>query len=78
VADLERDLGTATVDLATDGRQFSQVSNQLQEVSEEATRLHESNAKLSEDLEGESSRCIPSPSHLSFDSWCVLTCFMSF
>jgi hypothetical protein len=29
VLDLERDLGTATTDLATAGRQFSQVSNQL-------------------------------------------------
>jgi hypothetical protein len=27
VADLEQDLGTATVDLATAGRQFSQVTN---------------------------------------------------
>jgi hypothetical protein len=38
VLDLERDLGTATTDLATAGRQFSQVSNQLQVVSEEATQ----------------------------------------
>jgi hypothetical protein len=36
VADLECDLCTATVDLETAGHQFSQVSNQLQEVSEEA------------------------------------------
>jgi chromosome segregation ATPase len=62
VVDLERDLGTATVDLAPAGRQFSQVSNQIQVVSEEVTRLRESNAKLSEDLEGESSRCFRSPS----------------
>jgi hypothetical protein len=54
VSELECDLGIATTDLATAGRQFSQVSNQLQVVSEEATRLRESNTKLSEDLEGES------------------------
>jgi chromosome segregation ATPase len=64
VLDLERDLGTTTVDLAVAGRQFSQVSNQLQEVSEEATRLRKNNAKLSKDLEGESSRGFPSPSPL--------------
>jgi hypothetical protein len=55
-------LGTATVDLETAGHQFSQVSNQLQEISEEATRLRESNAKLSEDLEGELFRCFLTPS----------------
>jgi hypothetical protein len=54
VSELERDLGTATTDLATADRLFSQVTNQLQVVSEEATRLRESNAKLSEDLKGES------------------------
>jgi hypothetical protein len=57
VTELERDLGTATMDLATVGRQFSQVTNQLQVVSEEATRLRENNAKLSEDLVGESRGC---------------------
>jgi hypothetical protein len=46
VSELERDLGTATADLATAGRQFFLVSNQLQEVSEQATRLRGSNAKL--------------------------------
>jgi uncharacterized protein YoxC len=66
VADLERVLGTAALDLATAGRQFSQVTNQLQAITEEATRLRKSNAKLSEDLEGESSRRFPSPSHLLF------------
>jgi hypothetical protein len=40
--------------LETAGYQFSQVTNQLQVVSEEAMQLRESNAKLSEDLEGES------------------------
>jgi hypothetical protein len=29
VSELERDLGTTTMDLATAGRQFSQVMNQL-------------------------------------------------
>jgi uncharacterized protein YoxC len=60
--------GGAAVDLATIGRHFSQVTNQLHVVTEEATRLRESNAKLSEDLEGKSSRHFPSPSHLSFAS----------
>jgi chromosome segregation ATPase len=54
VSRLERDLGTATTDLATTSHQFSQVTNQLQVVSEEATQLRESNAKLSQDLESES------------------------
>jgi hypothetical protein len=36
VSELERDLGTATTDLATTCRQFSQVTNQLQVVTEEA------------------------------------------
>jgi uncharacterized protein YoxC len=53
VSELERDLGTATTDLAIAGRQFSQVTNQLQVVSKEATQLRERNAKLSQDLEGE-------------------------
>jgi uncharacterized tellurite resistance protein B-like protein len=42
------------MNLAMAGRQFSQVTNQLQVVSEEATQLRESNTKLSRDLEGES------------------------
>jgi hypothetical protein len=63
VSELECDLGIATTDLATVGHQFSQVSNQLQEISEEATRLCESNAKLSEDLEGESHGCFLPLSH---------------
>jgi hypothetical protein len=53
VSELERDLGTATTDLAIAGRQFSQVTNQLQVVSKEATQLRERNAKLSQGLEGE-------------------------
>jgi hypothetical protein len=44
----------ATTDLATMGRQFSQVTNQLQMVIEEVAQLHDNNAKLSQDLEGES------------------------
>jgi chromosome segregation ATPase len=74
VSDLESELGTAPVDLATSGRNFSQVSNQLQEVSEEATRLRESNAKLSEDLDGESSRCFLSPFSSLSASQRALTC----
>jgi chromosome segregation ATPase len=62
VSELERDLGNATADLAAAGRKFSQISNQLQEVFEGATRLCESNAKLSEDLEGESCGCFLSSS----------------
>jgi hypothetical protein len=44
----------ATTDLATTSRQFSQVTNQLQVVTEKASRLRDSNAKLSHDLEGKS------------------------
>jgi chromosome segregation ATPase len=53
VSELECDLGRATTDLVTAGRQFSQVTNQLQVVSEEATVLRDNDAKLSQDLEGE-------------------------
>jgi hypothetical protein len=35
-------------------RQLSQATNQLQVVTEEASRLQRSNAKLSQDLEGKS------------------------
>jgi hypothetical protein len=42
------------MDLATTGRQFSQVMNQLLVVTEEAAQLRDNNAKLSQDLEGES------------------------
>jgi hypothetical protein len=54
VSEVERDLGTATTDLVTAGRQFSQVTKKLQVVSKEAMQPRESNAKLSQDLEGES------------------------
>jgi hypothetical protein len=54
VLELESDLSAATTDLATTSRQFSQVTNQLQVASEEASRLRDSNAKLSQDLEGKS------------------------
>jgi hypothetical protein len=40
--------------LATTRRQFSQPTNQLQVVTEEASRLQSSNAKLSQDREGKS------------------------
>jgi hypothetical protein len=52
VSELESDLSTATTDLATTSRQFSQVTNQLQVATEEVSRLRDSNAKLSQDLEG--------------------------
>jgi chromosome segregation ATPase len=73
VSELERDLGTATTDLATAGCQFSQVTNQLQVVFEEATRLRENNAKMSEDLVGESRGCFLSLSHSLLISCHVLT-----
>jgi hypothetical protein len=38
--------------LATTSRQFSQVTNQLQVATEEVSRLQDSNAKLSQDLDG--------------------------
>jgi chromosome segregation ATPase len=52
VSELERDLGTTTTDLATAGHQFSQLTDQLQVVTEEATQLRNANAKLSQDLDG--------------------------
>jgi chromosome segregation ATPase len=54
VSKLERDLGTATTDLATTGHQFSRVTNQLQVVTEKVAQPRDNNAKLSQDLEGES------------------------
>jgi hypothetical protein len=52
VLELESDSRTATTDLETVSRQFSQATNQLQVVTEEALWLQNSNAKLSQDLEG--------------------------
>jgi hypothetical protein len=74
--DLERDLATAGVDFATTNRQFSEVANQLQVVSEEATRLRENNTKLSEDLEGESARPFLLPFLLLACHSLVLTCLL--
>jgi hypothetical protein len=54
VLELESDLQTATTGLATTSRQLSQVTNQLQAATEEASWLQDSNAKLSQDLEGKS------------------------
>jgi hypothetical protein len=54
VLELQSDLRTTTTDLATTSHQFSQATNQLQVVTEEASRLQSSNAKLSQDLEGKS------------------------
>jgi septal ring factor EnvC (AmiA/AmiB activator) len=52
MSELESDLRTATTDLATTSRQLSQVTNQLQVATEEVSRLQDSNAKLSQDLDG--------------------------
>jgi chromosome segregation ATPase len=54
VSELQNDLRTAMTDLATTSRQFSQATNQLQVVTEEASRPQRSNTKLSQDLEGKS------------------------
>jgi hypothetical protein len=74
VTDLESDLATAGVDLATANHQFSEDANLLHVVFEEATRLRENNAKLSEDLEGESDRPFFSPYLLLACFLFVLTC----
>jgi hypothetical protein len=52
MSELESDLRTATTDLATTSRQFSQVANQFQVATEEVSRLQDSNAKLSQELDG--------------------------
>jgi predicted nucleic acid-binding Zn-ribbon protein len=75
VSELEHDLGTATTDLATAGRQFFQVTNQLQVVSEEATHLRESNTKLLQDLGGELCGRFLSLFHSLLASCDVLTCW---
>jgi chromosome segregation ATPase len=69
VSELEIDLRTATTDLATTSRQFSQTTNQLQVVTEEASRLQSSNTKLSQDLEGKSD----GPQALVYLSACFLS-----
>jgi chromosome segregation ATPase len=74
VSELERDLGTAMTDLAMAGCQFSQVTNQFQVVSEEATHLRESNAKLSQDVEGKSRGCFLSLFRSLLASCHILTC----
>jgi hypothetical protein len=75
VSELEHDLGSATTDLATAGRQFSQVTSQLQVVSEGATWLRENNSKLSKDLEAEPRGCLLSLSRSLLVSCHVLTCW---
>jgi hypothetical protein len=52
VSELESDLRMATTDLVTTSCQFSQVTSQLQVAIEEVSRLQDSNAKLSQDLDG--------------------------
>jgi hypothetical protein len=66
---LESDLRTAMTDLATTSRQFSQVMNQLQVATEEVSRRQDSNAKLSQDLDGK----LDGPPALDW----FRTCFMS-
>jgi chromosome segregation ATPase len=75
VSELEQLLGTATMDLATAGRQFSQGTNQLQVVSEEAMPLRESNTKLLQDLEGELRSCCRSLFRSLLASCHILTCW---
>jgi ATP-dependent Lon protease len=57
------------MDLAMTSRQFSQATNQLQVVTEEALRLQSSNAKLSQDLKGKSD----DPPVLAYLSACLLS-----
>jgi hypothetical protein len=76
VTNLECDLATAGVDLATAHHQFSEVAKQLQVVSEEATRLREDNAKLSQDLDGELVRPFFSPLLLVAGSLFDLICLL--
>jgi predicted nucleic acid-binding Zn-ribbon protein len=58
VSELEHDLGTATTDLATTNRQFSQVTDKLQVVTKEAEQLRDSHVKLSQDLDGKSNHSL--------------------
>jgi chromosome segregation ATPase len=67
VSELERDLGTAMTDLAMVGRQFSQITNQLQVVFEEATQLRESNASY---------RRIMRVSHVATVFLCFARCWL--
>jgi hypothetical protein len=69
VLELEGDLRTTTMDLATMSRQFSQATDQLQVVTEKVSRLQNSNAKLSQDLEGKSD----DPPVLAYLSACFLS-----
>jgi hypothetical protein len=73
VSELERDLGTATSDLATTSCQFSQVTNQFQVATEEAARLRDANVKLSQDLDGKSGDPLLPLSSLPFIPCQVLT-----
>jgi uncharacterized phage infection (PIP) family protein YhgE len=53
VAELEQDLFTSRSDLRMVNWQFSEVTNRLQVVSDEATWLREDNSKLSQDIDSE-------------------------
>jgi hypothetical protein len=61
--------------LATAGRQFSQATNQLQEVTEEVTQLRNNNAKLLLDLEGQSRGPFLSLFGSLFAPRCILICW---
>jgi hypothetical protein len=74
VSELESDLSTATMDLAMTSHRFSQVTNQLQVVTEEATQLRDSKAKLSQDLDGQSGGPLRLLSGLALASCRNLTC----
>jgi hypothetical protein len=66
VAELEQDLVTAGVDLRTANKQFSEVTNKLQEVTDEVTRLWVANSKLVQDVDGEWASNASSYEFLSF------------
>jgi chromosome segregation ATPase len=52
MSELDSDLRTATTYLATISCQFSQITNQLHVATEEVSRLQDSKAKLSQNIDG--------------------------
>jgi uncharacterized phage infection (PIP) family protein YhgE len=72
VAELDHDLGTTGSDLRTVNQHFSEVTNRLQVVSDEVTRLWEVNSKLckTSPLRFDASIC-------NFLSSPMLTCFLA-
>lgn len=51
VAELEQDLSTAGADLRTANRKFSELSNKLQDVTNEVTWLWDANSQLTQDVD---------------------------